>query len=134
MEYVGLCIKTHDYVSTRGGELRDLYYVISPELQEYIIKHYSLSDFTLNQEETLIPYPVLTSIYKIINSNNIDFLRQRYYELLKSNSVTEGQIAGIINRMNQKGIASEYFGLLSEKKPFEVTDTEPLPNLLGART
>ena len=101
--------------------MRDLYYVISPELQEYIIKHYSLSDFTLNQEETLIPYPVLTSIYKIINSNNIDFLRQRYYELLKSNSVTEGQIAGIINRMNQKGIASEYFGLLSEKKPFEVT-------------
>ena len=100
-----------------------MYYVISPELQEYLVKHYSLSDFTLNQEESLMPYPVMISIYKILGSDNIDFLRQRYYELLKSASVTEGQIAGIVNRMNQQGIASEYHGLLSDKKPFEVLDS-----------
>jgi hypothetical protein len=122
LESVGLSLRTHDYVSTRGGELRDLYYVISPEIQEYLIKRYSLSDFTLSQEETLIPYPVLTSTFKILSSDNIDVVRQRYFELLRSHSVTEGQIAGIVNRMNQQGIASEYRGLLAEKKPFEVID------------
>jgi hypothetical protein len=123
LESIGLCVRAHDYVSTRGGELGDLYYIIPPEAQEYLIKHYSLTDLTLNQEETLMPYPVLTSSFKILNSDNIDVVRQRYYELLRSNSTTEGQIAGIVNRMNQQGIASEYRGLLSEKKPFDVLDS-----------
>jgi hypothetical protein len=122
LESVGLCVRAHDYVSTRGGELKDLYFVVSPEVQEYLMRRYSLSDFTLNQEETLIPYPVLASTFKMLSSDNIGVVRQRYYELLRSHSVTEGQIAGIVNRMNQQGIASEYHGLLSEKKPFEVVD------------
>jgi hypothetical protein len=99
-----------------------LYYVIPPEAQEYLIKHYSLTDLTPSQEESLIPYPVLTSSLNILNSDNIDVARQRYYELLRSHSTTEGQIAGIVNRMNQQGIASEYRGLLSEKKAFDVLD------------
>lgn len=123
LESVGLCVRAHDYVSTRGGELRELCFVISPEVQEYLVKQYSLSDFTLSQEETLIPYPVLAQTVKILSSDNIDVVRQRYYELLRSHAVTEGQIAGIVNRMNQQGIASEYHGLLSEKKPFEVVDS-----------
>ena len=120
LESCGLCIKTYDYVSTRGGELRDLCYVISPEMQEFLINRYSVSDFSSNQEETLKLYPVLTLANRILTTEDIDYARQRYYELLKSCSITEDQLAGIVNDMNKERITSEYHGLLSEKKPFEV--------------
>lgn len=129
---LGLCIKTHSYTPTKEGTLKELFFVICPETQEYLEKHYSLSDFSLSQQETLVPYPVLTSIYKMIGSDNLELLRQRYYELLESNSVTEGQVAGIINRMNQRGIASEYVGLSSDNKPFEVIDYKQFPIYLEA--
>lgn len=122
LESVGLCIKTFDYVSTRGGELRDLCYVISSEIQEFLINRYSLSDFTPNQEETLKLHPVLMLANRILATDDIDYARQRYYELLKTHSVTEGQLAGIVNDMNKERITSEYRGLLSEKKTFEVTN------------
>jgi hypothetical protein len=122
LESAGLCVKTYDYVSTRGGELRDIYYVISPEIQEFLVKRYSVSDFTHDQEDVLKLYPVLTLASRYLTTDNIDFARQQCYELLKRYSITEGQIAGIINDMNKNGITSEYRGLLSEKKPFNVID------------
>ena len=123
LESFGLCVKTYDYVSTRGGELRDLCYVISPEIQEFLINRYAISDFTPNQEDALKLYPVLISTNRILTTEDIDYARQRYYELLKSYSVTEGQLAGIVNDMNKKRITSEYRGLLSEKKPFDIIDS-----------
>jgi len=36
-----LCVKTHDYVSTRGGELRDFKYVISPEIRSFLVDNIS---------------------------------------------------------------------------------------------
>ena len=123
LESVGLCVKTYAYVSTRCGELRDLCYVISPEIQEFLINRYSISDFTPNQEDALKLYPVLISANRILTTEDIDYARQRYYELLKSYSVTEGQLAGIVNDMNKKRITSEYRGLLSEKKLFDIIDS-----------
>ncbi|MBO3842831.1 MAG: hypothetical protein FGF48_10535 [Candidatus Brockarchaeota archaeon] len=34
---IGLCVKAHSYVSTRGGEIREVRYVISPEVKKYIV-------------------------------------------------------------------------------------------------
>lgn len=122
LETLGLCVKTHDYVSTRGGELRNLCYVISSEMQEFLVRRYASSDFTPSQENTLRLYPVLLSVNRILATEDMDYARQQYYELLKRNSVTESQIAGIINDMSEKKITSQYRGLLSENKPFEISD------------
>lgn len=122
LESVGLCVSTHYYVSTRGGETRDLRYVISPETQDFLVGTYVSHDFTQNQEETLRLYPFLTFASRIVSSDDIEYVRQQFYDSLKSYSVTENQVAGIINEMHKRGIASEYRGLLSENKPFDVLD------------
>lgn len=122
LEALGLCVKTYNYVSTRGGELRDLCYVLSSEVQEFLIKLHVPSDFTEKQEEILRLYPVLLSACRILTTDDLDYARQEYYELLKYHSVGEEQIAGIVNDMSEKKIASEYRGLLSESKPFDIID------------
>jgi len=123
LESIGLCVKTYNYVSTRGGELRDLCSVISPEIQEFLINRYPIPDFTPNQEDALKLYPILMSANTILTTEDIDYARQRYYELLINYSATESQLAGIINDMNKKRITSEYRGLLSEKKPFDIINS-----------
>lgn len=122
LETLGLCIKTYDYVSTRGGERRDMCYVISSEIREFLVKQRAPPDFTHNQEDTLKLYPILLSANRILATDDVDYARQQCYELLKSNSITENQIAGIINDMSKNRITSEYRGLLSEIKPFDVID------------
>ena len=122
LESVGLCVKTCNYVSTRGGELRDLRYVISPEIQEFLVDRYAVSDFTPSQESALELYPFLMSSIRALDVDDIDIARQQYYELLKDHSTTEDQLAGIVNDMNSKQITSEYRGLLSENKPFDILD------------
>jgi len=119
---VGLCVKTFDYVSTRGGEVRDQYYVISPEVQEFLANMYAVSDFTETQESALKLYPFLLSTSRVLDTDDIDFARQRYYELLRDHSITENQLTGIVNDMNKQQITSEYRGLLSENKPFHIKD------------
>jgi hypothetical protein len=122
LESNGLCVKTYDYVSTRGGELRDLHYVISPEIQQFLVKTYSGVDFSEDQENVLKLYPVLISAIRYLRTDDIEFARQQYYELLKKHSITEDKIAGIINDMNKDGITSEYRSLLSVKSPFDIID------------
>lgn len=122
LEALGLCVKTHDYVSTRGGELRDMCYVISPEKQEFLVNQSIPLDFTQDQEDTLRLFTVLMQARRILVSDDIDYVRQQCYELLKSHSITEKQIAGIVNDMTKSKITSEYRGILSEKKPFDILD------------
>lgn len=126
----GLCIKTYNYVSTRGGELRDLHYVISPETQEFLMKM-EITDFSSNQEATLKLYPVLFSTNYLLDNDDVDKARKRLYELLKEHSVTEKQLAGFINEANKKKLTSEYQGLLSENKPFEIIDPNKFKIYLG---
>ena len=123
LESVGLCVSTCYYVSTRGGEPRDLRYVISREIQDFLLRTYSTPDFTQNQEETLKLYPFLTFAGRTVSSDDMEYVRQQFYDSLKSYSVTENQVAGIINEMRKRGITSEYRGLLSESKPFDVLDS-----------
>jgi len=117
-----LCVKTFYYVSTRNGELRDLHYVISTELQGFLsTQHYSF-DVIQNQEDVLRLYPYLRSAKRYLNSDDIDYARQKCYELLGEFSINEKRLAGIIHDMSEKKITSEYNGFLSEKKPFSLLD------------
>jgi len=132
LESVGLCVKTWNYVSTRGGHTKDLCYVISPEIKEFLTSTYSsISDFTSLQENTMKLYPVLLSANRVLAFDDLDYARQQYYNLLKSNSIEEGQLAGIVNDMSKMKITSKYYGLLSEEKPFEILDLGRFQIYLG---
>jgi len=122
LESSGLCVKTYYYVATRGGERRDIHYVISPEIREFLISAFPREDFTIDQENVIKLYSVLKKLERILASDDLDFVRQQYYQILKDTAVSEEQLAGIIDAMNKLGITSEYRGLLSDKKPFEIFD------------
>ena len=116
----GLCVKTFSYVSTRGGEKRDLHYVISPEVRDLLVHEFETSDFTPREEKTLGLYPFLTSAWRILAGPNIDEVRQRYYELLKTHFLPEDDVASIVNDMSSMKITSNYRGLSSGEKPFDI--------------
>jgi len=115
-----LCVKTHHYVSTRGGETRDFHYVISLEVRNFLVGEFGISDFSSEEERTLRLYSFLLSAKKILATDDVEGARQRYYESLKAFQVTEDQVAGIVNEMNKQEITSKYRGLLSEWKPFDI--------------
>lgn len=117
-----LCVKTHDYVSTRGGETRFYHYVISPEVRNLLVDEFKDPDFPSDKEKSLKLYSFLLNAKRILASDDIDQVRQRYYESLKYSEVTEEQVAGIVKEMNNQRITSEYRGLLSEWKPFDITN------------
>ncbi|MCJ7423936.1 hypothetical protein MUP01_06665 [Candidatus Bathyarchaeota archaeon] len=117
-----LCVKTLDYVSTRGGETRFYHYVISPEVKKLLVDEFEEPDFPMDEEKSLKLYSFLITAKRIFASDDIDQVRQRYYESLKHSEVTEEQVAGIINEMSKERTTSEYRGLLSEWKPFDITN------------
>jgi hypothetical protein len=117
-----LCIKTLGYVATRGGETRGYYYVISPEVQSFLVCELATVDFTPAEESTLRLYTFLRSAKRILQINDVEQVRQRFYDLLKSSELTEDQVAAIVNEMSRQKMTSEYRGLLSELKPFDIAN------------
>jgi len=115
-----LCVKTLDYVSTRGGETRYHHYVIPPQVREFLVSKFSESDFASDDEQMLWLYSFLINAKRILARDDVEQVRQQFYESLKTFQVTEDQVAGIINEMSEQGITSEYRGLLSEWKPFYI--------------
>jgi len=126
LEALGLAVRTHNYVSTGGGMARDICYVIPREVQDSLSKRYSSSDFDPNQIATLRLFNVLSEASSVFDSEDTGYLRRRCYELLQKHSVTEEELAGIVNEMSMKRITSPYRGLLSDEKPFDIIDRDRL--------
>ena len=122
LQAMGLCVKTHTYVSTREGELRELQYVISPEVQELLGRKFSDIDFSSQEERNLRIFDVLVRIKNFIRGDNLEFIREKFYELLKQHAVSENEVASVIDKMSELGITGKYEGLLSDRKPFELHD------------
>ena len=122
LESLGLCVKAYNYVSTRGGERRDLCYVISAEIQQFLTDRYIPFDFTPDEESALGVYPVLMQANMILTGEDVDYVRQEFYNLLRDGSVTEKHLAAIIGETRKAGITGEYRGLFSKDKPFDIID------------
>lgn len=122
---IGLCVEAHSYVSTRGGETRELNYVLSPEIKEYLLSKYShLTDFSKEEENSLKIFSALLSDWYLFSTSHSDInnARKKLYESLRYHLVSEELIAKIINDMSKHKITSEYRGFLSESKPFDILD------------
>ncbi len=120
-----LCVKTFYYVATRGGELRELNYVICPEVQSFLVEGVPFKT-GLDQEKKKIAkiYLLLKEIAYIINSDlDLDTIKEQYWNKLQQYDLTEEDIQQIIDQANKRNITSPYFGILSENKPFEIKNT-----------
>lgn len=122
LESLGLSVRAYNYVSTRGGELRNLCYVISAEIQQSLTDRYIPFDFAPDEESTLRVFPVLMQASVILAGEDVDYVRQEFYNLLRDRSVTEKQLAAIIGETKEVGITGEYRGLFSKDKPFDIID------------
>lgn len=122
LESLGLCVKAHDYVSTKGGRLLDLHFVISPETREFLEHSFSNTDLTSDQEKAIELYSVFRKLKKILSNDDLDLLRTQYHQLIRAAQISEERLAGIVDAMNKIGITSEYRGLLSVTKPFRILD------------
>lgn len=130
LKNLGLCVKTHYYVSTIGGELRDLYYVISPEIQEWLLtlkpelkgleKHVKKKCIIFYFLTKRIPNLLRTSEPR--SEEEINLVRQEYWNRLESASLTEEDIKPIIDDMSKKKITTGYRGLFAKDLPFEIID------------
>lgn len=138
LEKLGLCVKTFSYVSTGGGELRDMHFVISSEIQKKLLTlrpaliggledpfrkncitfHFlteRIVSFMKPLENIIAPN---SSLYQeVVNSR-----RQEYWNGLEDLNLTEEDIKPIINELSKDRITSEYKGLFYEGLPFVIND------------
>ncbi|RLI75843.1 hypothetical protein DRO97_02270, partial [Archaeoglobales archaeon] len=130
LERLSFCVKTHYYVSTRGGELRDIHYVISPEIQEKLLTiKPELEELDEHIKKKCVIYYFLTEKVQYLlrasepkDEEETNTKRQEYWNRLESLSLTEEDIKPIINEMSKKGITTEYRGLFVRDLPFEILD------------
>lgn len=96
--------------------------MISPEVQEFLEREFPGVDFSLEEEGNLRIFNVLVQMKNLVRGDNLEFIRERFYELLKQYAVSEDEAASVIDKMSELRITSKYKGLLSNEKPFEVHD------------
>ncbi len=104
LENMGFCVKTWSYVSTRGGELGEEYYVISREIYEFLLNNFGVIDFTSEEKDILRLYSFLRFVAPILQFTDIDFIRVRFYKLLNEYSLTENEVAAFIEETAKKGL------------------------------
>lgn len=118
LEELGLCIRTHSFVSTGGGELREENYVISPEVFDFLVELCPQEAFTLTDKdyENLKLYGVLSHFTYWSDCPRV-ILREKLIDA----ELEKTKVKEIIDRMAELGITSEYRGLSSEA-PFSIKD------------
>lgn len=131
LEELGFCVKTCMYVSTRGGEVRELCYVISPEISEKVLEIKKAIQGGLEWEikKKLVMFLFFQRILPFIkleekNEEVVNQYRQEIWSRMEELNLIqeEEEIKTIINELAEKGITSEYRGFFAKDLPFEVKD------------
>jgi len=121
LEALGLCVRTWDYVSTRGGELREKNYVISPEVFAFLVEHCPKEDLNEEEYENCRVYDFLQKCYHY-HDRTLDRFRDAYWDGLRDLRLEEEKVKGTIDKMEEMGITSEFRGLVSPDSPFSIKD------------
>lgn len=123
LEELGLCVKTQLYVSTRGGELRENYYVTCDEILEFLKDSTAYKEGLYGEEKKkCLLYEFFKKSKRFLLIEDVNEVRERYYNEIEKLQLSEGEIEDIVNEMAQSKITSEYYGLLSDKLPFSIKD------------
>jgi hypothetical protein len=114
-EALGLCIRTQSYVSTRGGELREENYVISPEVFTFLVGHCRKEALSLTDKDR-----EKAELYEVLSQ----YTRDRLWEKLidTKHKLEEAKVKTVVDKMAKEGITSEYKGFQSSEAPFSIKD------------
>ena len=122
-EELGLCVKTRLCVSTRGGELRGEYYVTCEEVLDFLKDCTAYKGGLYGKEKKMsLLYDFFRKAKSFLQIEDINEVRERYYDEMEKLQLTEEEIGDIVNKMAKSKINSEYNGLLSDKIPFSIKD------------
>jgi len=122
-EELKLCVKTQSYVSTRGGELREKYYVTCDEVLEFFKDSTAYKGGLYGDEKKkCLLYDFFRKSKRLLRIEDINEVRERYYNEMEKLQLTEEEIEDVVNEMAQSKITGEYYGLLSDKLPFSIKD------------
>lgn len=125
LESMGLCARTRSYVSTRGGELREENYVISPEIRRFLVELFPGKGLVEEEQRMCQIYHLLNRVRRIFDIADLKRLKERYWDEILRAGISEDEIKKTIDSMAKDGITSSYYGLLSDKPPFQIKEDTP---------
>ena len=116
-------VKTHYYVSTRGGETRNLHIIFPYELKDFLIIS-NLINHGLSEDvkEQIKLFYILFKIKEILNIEDYDARRRNYWTMLQDTKIDETKIKQIIDKFNNKGITTQYKLVTDENFLFQIKD------------
>ena len=116
-------VKTLYYVSTRGGETRDLHIIFPYELKDFLVKHNLISHGLSEAEKEQIKlFYLLFKIKEILYIEDSDTRRRNYWTMLQDTKIDETQIEKIISKFKSEGITTEYKFVTDENFLFQIKD------------
>ncbi|MFB6185391.1 MAG: hypothetical protein ABEI86_00795 [Halobacteriaceae archaeon] len=120
---LGLAVEVHSFVSTRGGERRELRYVISDEVRKAVqnrIWPEETSGINQDLRWKCEAYQFLRNSPNYFDENEIEESRETFWEDLEEKPFEEEYVENIINGLQEKDVTSSYRGLMDQSLPFEV--------------
>ncbi|MEM3684062.1 MAG: ATP-binding protein [Conexivisphaerales archaeon] len=101
LKEMGLCYLAHSYVSTRGGEVRELDYCLPPEITEYFTRYLEKMD---NKELFNPEVELEHRAYHFLNSFTSDVDLSRVMYLMQSYLLSKEEGDRILEELVDKGI------------------------------
>ena len=111
LEKLGLSIITNNYVSTRGGELRDSRFVICPEIRQLLLEICPVSGLTEQESRQCRICYFLKRVQPWLNWSVTEEVRKRYLDEMQSLDLSEDDIRRVVNELAERGITESYVGL-----------------------
>lgn len=116
-------VKTHYYVSTRGGETRNLHIIFPGELKDFLVMSDLISHgLSEDVKEQCKLFYILFKIKEILNIEDYDARRRNYWTMLQETKIDETQIKQIIDKFKSKKITTEYKLVTDENFLFQIKD------------
>jgi len=113
----GLCVKTQDYVSTRGGELRNFKYVLSPEIRSFLIDNIPRVHTSIDVEGIAKILHLIKNQVEYASAGEVEVtIRQEELNSLGPIQKMKNLMDSFLNRMNQFQIVAQitsYPGVLT---------------------
>jgi len=111
----GLCIRTHYYVARSGDELREEYYVISPEVFTFLVEHCRQEALSLTDKDS-----EKAELYEVLSQYKDR--KEVLWDKLRALVLEEEKVEEVVDKMAKEGITSEYKGFQSSEAPFSIKD------------
>jgi hypothetical protein len=123
LEKYRLSMRTSDYVSTRGGELRGIEFAFPPETYSLLCEiSPNRGGLTVKESRPFRLAYLLSDIGPYLTSTAPQDVREFIWQKLNTTALTEADLAQVFSELSKDGITSEWRGLLSSRIPFEIRD------------